>query len=85
MGDVVISGEKPGLRKVELTKLLQREAELSLREAKSRVVRSLEGERVVVTVRLPETAARLAREAEQLGAIVDLPATSSVSESSLEG
>lgn len=85
MGDVVISGEKPGLRKVELTKLLQREAELSLREAKSRVVRSLEGERVVVTVRSPETAARLAREAEQLGAIVDLPATSSVSESSLEG
>ncbi len=79
MENVRFEGWKPGLQKVALTKLLQKEAKLSLRSARECTNRLLEGEHVVVSVPTTEDARKLAARAAALGAVVGAPSPQAVS------
>ena len=72
MPRVIITGWKPGLEKISLTKLLQAEAGLSLKAAKESVDRCLAGERVSIPMPSGEAAERLAQQASDLGAVVEI-------------
>lgn len=72
MTQVVITGWNVGLRKVALTKLLQKRAGLSLSVAKDAVDRCVDGETVVINLPSREDAEAFARDASALGAIVEL-------------
>ena len=69
---LTLTGWKPGLRKIDLTRLLQERANLSLSEAKACVDRLLTGEHVTVTVPTLAAAEQLAHDASELGAIVEV-------------
>ena len=73
MPQVVLTGWKPGFRKVALTRILQQRAGLSLAVAKECVDRCLAGERVLVEVPTSEAAEALVSEASGVGAIAELP------------
>ena len=70
---------KPGLRKISLTKLLQRYAGLSLTDAKDLVDRYVAGDVVTVPVRSQLEADCLARESADIGAIARVRRDSIVS------
>lgn len=70
METLALTDWSPGLRKVSLTKLLQREGGLSLREAKLSTDRFLEGEYVKVEFTSLEEAHQFAAEASRLGVTV---------------
>ena len=70
MNTVVLSGWEPGLNKVELTKLLQSSASLSLSEAKSRIDRLIDGDPIEVLFEQPSEAEHFGAQATELGAIV---------------
>ncbi len=72
MSQVMLVGWRPGLRGVSLIKLLQSEAGLSLKAAKQSVDRCLEGERVSIPMPTEEAAERLAQQASDLGAVVEV-------------
>ena len=72
MPRVIITGWKPGLATISLTKLLRAEAGLSLKAAKESVDRCLEGERVSIPMPTDEAAERLAQQASDLGAVVEI-------------
>ena len=72
MPQVMLVGWKPGLRGVSLIKLLQAEAGLSLKAAKESVDRCLEGERVSISMPTEEAAEKLAQQASDLGAVVEI-------------
>ena len=67
MSQVMLTGWRPGLRKVALTKLLQQRAGLGLHAAKDYTDRLLAGEQVRVEIPLLAAAELLAREADALG------------------
>ncbi len=72
MVQVLITGWKPGLRKVALTGLLQTRGGLSLRDAHDSVERCLAGETVAVGTASAAAAESLARDASELGAITSV-------------
>ncbi len=72
MTKVLISGYKPGFKKVSHTKLLRSYAGLSLKPAKDYTDRVLSGETVVVELPTPEAAEEFARESRDLGAITEV-------------
>ncbi len=72
MPRVIVTGWKPGLATISLIKLLQAEADLSLKAAKESVDRYLAGERISVPMPTEEAAERLAQQASDLGAVVEI-------------
>jgi hypothetical protein len=70
---VRITGWHPGLKKIQMTKLLQAYYPLSLGEAKSMTDRVLSGEMVTLTLHDSATARECAHELQVLGAIVEAP------------
>ncbi len=72
MPKVLLTKWKPGLKKVSLTKLLQAQANLSLRIAKAYVDRFLDGEKVAIEMSSLTAAKKLATEASKLGATVEV-------------
>jgi hypothetical protein len=76
MPKVILTGWKPGLRKVSLTELLQRHVNPSLVQAMGYVDRLLNGESITVDFSYGHDAADFAREATALGAICEVHADS---------
>ena len=72
MTQVLFLGWRPGLKSISLIKLLQKQANCSLRTAKEIVDRCLKGETVAVEVATLAKAEHLAREATYLGAITEV-------------
>ena len=72
MVNVILTGWNPGLRKIDLTKLLQERADLSLGAAKACVDRLLGGEHVTVPVSTLAAAEQLVHDASSLGAIAEV-------------
>lgn len=67
MPKITLRRWRPGLQKISLTTILQRQAGLSLTSAKEYVDRFLAGEEVAVSVTTPEEAARIAEAIMELG------------------
>jgi ribosomal protein L7/L12 len=67
-----ITGWKPGLRKVSMTKVLRRSAGLDLAAAKRLTDRVLDGEVVELRFRDGDAARKCAVELEALGAIAEV-------------
>jgi hypothetical protein len=72
MASVVLTGWKPGLNKVSLTKLIQSRAGASLGVAKGYTDRLLDGETVGLELRAVAEARAFAQEAEALGATAEV-------------
>ncbi|MFN3648884.1 MAG: hypothetical protein ACK47B_04810 [Armatimonadota bacterium] len=72
MNRLVVNGFKPGLRKIQLTRLLQARARLSLPEAKGVVDAVLEGRSAVVEIPSGLSPVELAGEIAALGAICEV-------------
>ena len=69
---VRITGWRKGLKKVSMTKAIQRYAALDLGDAKSCTDRVLEGETIDVSVSDVQVARELAQELKALGATADV-------------
>ena len=67
-----LSGWAPGLRKISLTKLLQEEVGLGVKEANAMVDDVLEGHHVVVTLQPGQDASAVAASMLKLGAICEV-------------
>jgi hypothetical protein len=72
MPTVVLTGWRPGLQKIALDKLLHYKYGLSLKDAFDSVNRCMDGERVPIYVNSLQEAENLAREATELGALVEI-------------
>lgn len=72
MPNVWLTAWKPGLKKVSLTKLLQEQANLSLKTAKERVDCLLAGEKVAIEMPTLAAANTLVGEASKLGVAADV-------------
>lgn len=72
MQKVILTGWKPGLRKIDLTKLIQNKADLSLAAAKACVDRLLAGEHGTILVPSPTAAEMFIADAAELGAIAEM-------------
>jgi ribosomal protein L7/L12 len=69
MASVVLSGWRPGLRKIRLNALLRHSAGLTLSEAKHAVDSLLDGRSVRVEIVDPDEAAEFIRQATDAGAV----------------
>ena len=74
MVTVKLTDWRPGLQKIPLTKLMQREAGLTLAPAHANTNRLLKREPVTVILPTEEAAARFVREADALGAVAEVVA-----------
>lgn len=72
MATVRLIGRKPGLLGIPLTRLIQREAGLTLKPAFERMNRFWEGEVVTIDFPTVEAAERFVREADAIGAIAEI-------------
>jgi ribosomal protein L7/L12 len=72
MAQILLKSWKPGLLKISLVKLLQKEAGLSLTSAKQVVDRLLKGESVTVNIASTDRAKLLAAEIAALGAVCEV-------------
>ncbi len=69
MKEIILTGWKPGLNKVALSKLLRDDAGLSLGKAKQAVDALLNDESVVIAIESDECAESILEEAIELGAV----------------
>jgi hypothetical protein len=69
---VLLRDWRPGLQKIPLTRLMQREAGLTLAPAHANTNRLLERQPVIVTLPTDEAAKRFVREASALGAVAEI-------------
>jgi hypothetical protein len=74
MPTLILTGWKPGLRKVSLTELLQRRVNVSLVQAKGCVDRLLDGKSIAIDFSHGHNADHFAREATMLGVICEVHA-----------
>jgi hypothetical protein len=72
MDEVVFKSWEPGFRKASLTKMLQREAGLSLSEAKEKTDWLLEGKTVTVRFSSRHRAQEVSDAARQIGVIAEV-------------
>lgn len=72
MTTIRITGWRPGLRKVSLTRLLQQYAGFSLIEAKGGVDAVLEGSSLTIVFLTREIAEEFMQKATEMGAIVEI-------------
>jgi len=68
MASIVLTGWRPGLRKVSLANLLKDKCDLSLSQAKACVDRLVDGECVQISVSSPEIAQAIMADIKHLGA-----------------
>lgn len=73
MANVLLTGWKPGLRKVSLTRLLQQYTQLSLVDAKGNVDRLLTGAAVTITLISDDVVNEFVEQAIAIGVNVNLP------------
>jgi hypothetical protein len=78
MPRVVLTGWKPGFRKVEFTKLVQSKTGMPLKDALGQTGRVLNGEVIAFELPTPDEARSFADEARALGATVSFEATRQV-------
>jgi len=69
MKEIILTGWKPGLNKVALSKLLRDDAGLSLGKAKQAVDALLDDENVVIAIESDECAESILEKAIELGAV----------------
>jgi hypothetical protein len=72
MPRVLLTGWQPGLRKVQLTKLIQSRTSVSLRDAMGHTERILDGRTVAIELPTVAEARAFAREAQSLGVTAEV-------------
>lgn len=72
MAEIHITGWRPGLQKVSMTRLIREQAEVSLKTAKEHTDSVLEKKTVILSIPDEKQAQKLAYELEQIGAVVEI-------------